>query len=149
MPPPRRLADATGVEGHIHDVALDVRRLAGVGIRQEKRAAVLWVGAAPIPWLALSCCAMAHNIRTWTVGAVQDWDHHDVTLVSEGSLPLFLFSRRADQHLWNTFSFSFPSPYMTQAMAVQEKALYNPVIPEGLRMPSSEESRTCRCSYAI
>ena len=84
-------------------MALDVRRLAGVGIRQEKRAAVLGAGTAPIPWLALSCRAMAHNIRTWTVGAVQDWDHHDATLVSEGSLPLFLFSRRADQHLWNTF----------------------------------------------
>jgi hypothetical protein len=34
-------------------------------------------------------------------------------------------------------------------MEVQEKALYNPVTPEGLRMPLSEESSPCRCSYAI
>ena len=81
MQHPRRIADATGVQGHIYDLALDVRRLAGVSILQEKRAAVLWAGTAPIPLLALSCRAMAHNIRTLTVGAVQDLDHHDATLV--------------------------------------------------------------------
>lgn len=57
MPPPRRIADATGVAGHIHDVALDVRRLAGVGIRQEKRAAVLGAGTAP------NVLGFGHRIR--------------------------------------------------------------------------------------
>ncbi len=31
------IANPTGVHGHIDDLLLDLRRLTGVGIRQEKR----------------------------------------------------------------------------------------------------------------
>jgi len=34
-------------------------------------------------------------------------------------------------------------------MEVQAKVPYNPVILEGLRLPSSEENSTCRYFYAI
>src|SRR5262245_26684771 len=65
---------------HIHNLALDVRRLPGVGIRQEKCTSVLRARPAPIPLLALPCRAMSHEIRALTVGTVEDLDHHDATL---------------------------------------------------------------------
>ena len=75
----RGVANATGVHGHIHDLALDVRGVGSVGIRQEKCASVLRARPAPIPLLALPCRAMSHNIGALTMGAVQDLDHHDAT----------------------------------------------------------------------
>ena len=42
---------------------------------------------APIPLLALSGRAMSHNISALTVGAVQDLDHRDATLVYWGCSP--------------------------------------------------------------
>ena len=60
-------------------LALDVRGVGSVGIRQEKCASVLRARPAPIPLLALPCRAMSHNIGALTMGAVQDLDHHDAT----------------------------------------------------------------------
>src|SRR4026208_1138183 len=78
---PRCFANAARMEGHIDDLLFTVRRLSGVGIRQEKRPPVIWTCTAPIPLLALPCRAMAHNIGALTVRAVQDLDHHDASLV--------------------------------------------------------------------
>jgi len=76
---PRGVADAARIQGHIHDLSLDIRRLSGVGIMQEKRPPTFRAGAAPIALLALPGRAMSHNIGAVTVGAVQDLDHHDAT----------------------------------------------------------------------
>ena len=79
MQHPRCVADAARIQGHIHDLSLDLRRLSSVDIFQEKRTATIWAGAAPIALLALPGRAMPHNIGAVTVGAVQDLDHHAAT----------------------------------------------------------------------
>jgi hypothetical protein len=51
---------------------------------------------APIPLLALPGRAMSHNISALTVGAMQDLDHHEATLMRWGfatSPPLIKGSR--------------------------------------------------------
>src|SRR5712691_2646921 len=80
MQHPRGIPNPAGIQGHLHNLALDVRRLPSIGILQEKRPAVLRACTAPIPLLALPCRAMSHNISALTVGAVQDLDHHKATL---------------------------------------------------------------------
>ena len=94
-----RIANAAGIEGHIDDLALDVRRLPSVGILEEKRPAAIWARPAPIPLLALPCRAMAYNIRPMTMRAVQ----HLITIRPPTrvgvSLSLVFFSRVAHQHL--------------------------------------------------
>lgn len=51
---PRGIANAARIQGHIHDLLLDGRRLTGVGILQEKRApAPLKALPAAIALLAL------------------------------------------------------------------------------------------------
>jgi len=63
MQHPRGITNAAGIHSHIYDLSLDLRRLASVGILEEKRAAVFRARPAPIPLLALPCCAMSHNIQ--------------------------------------------------------------------------------------
>ena len=77
-----RIAHAAGIEGHIDDLALDVRRLPGVDIREAKRSTAIRARPPPIPLLALPCRARAHHI-----------------------CPVFL-SSVAEQHLRNTFRFA-------------------------------------------
>src|SRR5713101_2597619 len=79
MQHPRGIPNPAGIQGHIHDLALDVRRLTSVGILQEKRPAVIRACTAPIPLLALPGRAMSHNIRALTVGAVQYLENHKTT----------------------------------------------------------------------
>src|SRR2546428_6113761 len=91
MQHPRGIPNPAGIQGHINDLAFDVRRLAGVGRLQEKRASVIRARPAPIPLLALPCRAMSHNIRALTVGTVEDLDHHNTTLSHWGfsASPIF------------------------------------------------------------
>ena len=77
---PRGIANAAGIHGHIHDLLLDVRRLPYVGVLEEKCTPTIRARPAPIPLLALPCRAMSHNIRTLTVGTVEDLDYHDAPL---------------------------------------------------------------------
>jgi len=100
---PRCITNAAGIQGHINDLSLDLRRLPGVGILEEKRASVIRARPAPIPLLALPCRAMSHNIRALTVRTVEDFDHHDATLSRWGFSASAPLDRIADQHLWNTF----------------------------------------------
>ncbi len=55
---------------HIDDLLLDGRRLASVGVLEEKRAPPLWARATPIALFALPRRAMSYNIHALTVGAV-------------------------------------------------------------------------------
>ena len=80
----RRIANATRIQGHIDDLLLHSRRLPCVGICEEKRTPALRARPAPVPLFALPRRAMSHKIRTLTMGAVQDWEHHDGTLSREG-----------------------------------------------------------------
>ena len=64
------IANTTGIQSHINDLPLDLRRLTGVGIRQEKRAPVIRARPAPIPLLVLPRRAMSYNICALTVGAM-------------------------------------------------------------------------------
>ena len=81
MHPPRGLPHPAGMQGPIDDVALDVRRWPSLRIRQEKRAAVIRACPAPIPLLAVPCRAMSHPRRAVTGRTVEDFDHHDATLL--------------------------------------------------------------------
>ena len=75
------ITNATSVHGHIDDLLLDLRRLPGVSIFQEKCPSTPQETLpAPIALLALSCRAMSYNIRAVTVGAAQDLEHHEATL---------------------------------------------------------------------
>ena len=58
------IANATGVQGHINDLLLDLRRLTGVGILQEKRPPTPQETlSAPVALFAFRRRAVAYNIR--------------------------------------------------------------------------------------
>ena len=73
------IANATRVHRHINDLLLDLGRLPGVAILEEKRTATIQARPAPITLLALPCRAMAHNIHSLTMRAVEHLDHHKAT----------------------------------------------------------------------
>src|SRR2546425_1896563 len=77
----RRIANATGVHGPIDDLLLDLRRLTGVAIRQEKGPSTpLEARPAPIALLACRRQTMLDNIGLLAIGAVQHWRHHRCSL---------------------------------------------------------------------
>src|SRR5262249_24483882 len=68
MEHPRGIANAARIHGPIDDLLLNVRRLAGLAILQEKGAPAPFEALpTAIPLLALPRHAMAHNIRALTV----------------------------------------------------------------------------------
>jgi hypothetical protein len=73
---PRRIANAARIHGHIDDLLLDVRRVTGVGIRQEKRTPAIQACTAPIALLAFRRGAMSYNIRALAVWTVQHLGNH-------------------------------------------------------------------------
>jgi hypothetical protein len=71
------IANTARIHGHIDDLLLDVRRLAGIGIRQEERAPVTWARAASVALLAFRRGAMPDDIGSLAVRAVEHvGDHH-------------------------------------------------------------------------
>jgi hypothetical protein len=76
---PRRIANPTGVHGHVDDLALHLRRLPRVGIVQQEGTTRTALLAAAVPLLALPGLTMADDIRALTVGTVQDLNDHDAT----------------------------------------------------------------------
>jgi len=66
----RRITPATRLEGHVDDLALDLRRLPRVAIVQEESATGTALLAAAVALLALTSRAMADNIRAVTVRTV-------------------------------------------------------------------------------
>ena len=76
MQHPRGITKPAGIHGHIHDLALDLGRLPGVGILQEKRPAAIGARATPVALLAFGRRAMSHNICTLAVRTVQHLCNH-------------------------------------------------------------------------
>ena len=66
----RRIANATGIHGHVDDLLFDLRRLTWVAIVEQECTTGTVLLSAPVPLLALTGCAMAHNIRTVAVETV-------------------------------------------------------------------------------
>ena len=66
------ITNATSVHGHIDDLLLDLRRLPGVSIFQEKCPSTPQETLpAPVALLSFKGRAMAHNIHALAVGAVE------------------------------------------------------------------------------
>src|SRR2546428_9324835 len=82
---PRRIANPTGVHGHVDDLALHCRRLAMVAIVQQESTTRTALRSAAVPLLALPGLAMADYVSALTVGTVQDLDNHDATQLPWGS----------------------------------------------------------------
>jgi hypothetical protein len=84
----RSIANPAGIHRHIDDLLLDPRGLPSISILQEKRASTLWTRATPIALLPFRRGAMANNICTLAVGAVQDLRYHGGSLSQGGCVPL-------------------------------------------------------------
>jgi len=65
-----RIANATGVHGHIDNLLLHLGRLTGIGILQQEGATRTALLAAAIALLALTGLPMSDDIGALTVGAV-------------------------------------------------------------------------------
>ena len=77
MQHPRGIPNPAGIQGHINDLAFDVRRLAGIAILQEERTLTLRARAASVALLAFRRGAMPDDIGSLAVGAVEHvGDHH-------------------------------------------------------------------------
>jgi hypothetical protein len=100
--PPCRIAKATGVHGHLHALALAVRRWASVGLRAEQRTPTSRARSTALSWRAVPWRTLADTSGAWTVGAGQDLAHHKATRSCWVSLALLL-ARGAAPHLGNTF----------------------------------------------
>ncbi len=73
----RGIAHTTGVHRPIDDLLLDLRRLTGVSILQQKGPSTpLEAGTAPIALLAFRRQTMLDNITPLAIGAVQHLDDH-------------------------------------------------------------------------
>jgi hypothetical protein len=73
----RGIANATGVHGHINDLLLDLRRLTGVALLQQKGPSTPFEArTAPIALLAFRRQTMLDNITPLAIGAVQHLDDH-------------------------------------------------------------------------
>ena len=75
----RRIANAAGVPRHGDDRLFDPGGVTGVRVLQQKRAPFACVFLAAIALLTLASRAMADNIGTLAVWAMQDLQDHDVT----------------------------------------------------------------------
>ena len=71
------VADPAGIHSHVDDLLLHLRRLAGVGIVEEKGPSTpLEAGTAAIALLAFRRQPMLDNIDPLAIGAVQHLDDH-------------------------------------------------------------------------
>ena len=120
MEHPRRIANATRIHGHIDDLLLHRWRLTSISICEEKCASVIWARTAPIALLALPCHAMAHNIRTLTVGAVKYLKNHE-SILWYGSF--------STSHPRSKDSRSTPLKHLLHAKAATDSSGILPLIP--------------------
>ena len=73
----RGIANAARIHGHIDDLLLDIRRLAGVAVFQEKCPPTPQETLpAPVALFAFSRRAVAYNIRPMAIGTVEDLRYH-------------------------------------------------------------------------
>ena len=73
------IANAARIHRHGDDLLLHVRGLTDVGVVQQKRTTGTGLLAAAVPLLTLPGVAMADNIRTMTIGTMQDLEDHEAT----------------------------------------------------------------------
>jgi hypothetical protein len=73
---PRCIANAAGMQGHLDDLLLHVRRLPGVGLFQEKRPSAIRTRPAPIPLLTFWSRALPDDISPVTVWTMQRLGNH-------------------------------------------------------------------------
>jgi hypothetical protein len=73
---PRCIANAAGMQGHLDDLLLHVRRLPGVGLFQEKRPSAIRTRPAPIPLLTFRRRAMPDDISPVPVWTMQRLGNH-------------------------------------------------------------------------
>src|SRR4029453_898134 len=77
------IANATGVHSHIDDLLLDLRRLPGVGILQEKCPSTPQETlSAPVALLPFKGRAMSHNINTLAIGTMHHLGNHGTPIQS-------------------------------------------------------------------
>ena len=74
-----RIANAAGVHRHVDDLLFDPSEVPRVSIIQQKSASLACVFLAAIALLPLASRAMADDIGTLAVRAMQDLHDHDVT----------------------------------------------------------------------
>ncbi len=79
MQHPCGVTNATRIQGHLDDLLFDCRRLPRVTLLEQERTPRTAFFAAPVPLLALSSLAMAHDVSPVTVRTVQDLEHHEAT----------------------------------------------------------------------
>ena len=75
----RRIAHAAGVHCPIDDLLFHPGCVTGVRVIQQEGAPFACVFLAAVALLPLARLAMSDDIRTLTVGAMQDLHDHDVT----------------------------------------------------------------------
>ena len=75
----RGIPNATGVHRHVDDLLLDLGGVTGVRVIQQEGAPFAGVFLAAVALLPLARLAMSDDIRSLTVGAMQDLHDHDVT----------------------------------------------------------------------
>jgi len=81
---PRRIADPTGIHGHVDDLTLHLRRLVLVVIVKQESTTRTALLSAAVPLLALPGLALVDDVRALTVGTMQDLDEHDTTQLPWG-----------------------------------------------------------------
>src|SRR5262252_6261897 len=79
MQHPCGVTNATRVEGHVDNLALHLRRLPRVAIVQEEGTTGTALCSAAVALLALPSLAMADEVGSVTIGAVQDLENHEAT----------------------------------------------------------------------
>ena len=95
----RRITNTTRIEGHVDDLALDLRRLPWVAIVQEEGATGTALLAAAVALLALTSRAMADKLRTVAVRTVQDLENNGTSQTCWGESAPRRSQRIAYQHL--------------------------------------------------
>jgi hypothetical protein len=96
---PGSVTNPTRMQGHLDNLLFDRRRLPGVTLLLQDRTPRTTFFSAPVPLLALSGLAMAHDVGPVTVGTVQDLKNHEATRSRWGSRLQRLSWRVAHQHL--------------------------------------------------
>jgi hypothetical protein len=76
---PGGVTNATRIQGHLDDLLFDRRRLPWVTILLQERTPRTTFFSAPVPLLALSGLAMAHDVGPVTVWTVHDLENHEAT----------------------------------------------------------------------
>ncbi len=79
MQHPGRIANATGIHGHLNDLVFHLLGLARVRLVQKKRASTIRAHTAPIPLLPFWRRAMPNDIGPLAIWTVQHLGNHSAS----------------------------------------------------------------------